>query len=190
MEARTAETMKKATLDMKIKLAIGLALITFAVTFRLVPHPENFAPIAALAIFAGAILPARWALTLPLAAIIVSDLLIGLHSTIFFTWGSFVAIAWLSSRYMKKLKPLTIGFASLGASTFFYLVSNFGVWLDGRLYPPTVEGLISCYYNALPFFKNTLLGDMFYTAVIFSAYFAACKSFDAIKTRRTVMPAR
>ncbi|MBW3568603.1 hypothetical protein KY385_00535 [Candidatus Parcubacteria bacterium] len=176
-------TIKKVPSDLKIKIVLAICLIIFAIIFRLFPHPANFAPIAAVAIFAGAILPMRWALTLPLAAIIASDLIIGMHSLILFTWGSFLAIAWLCSRYLKNIKAVNIGFASLGASTLFYLVSNFGVWLEGRLYPPTLEGLISCYYNALPFFRNTLLGDLAYSALIFGAYYLACKSVIGIKNR-------
>lgn len=158
-----------------IKLSIVLLLIFFAVYSRLVPHPANFAPIAALALFGGAILPRKWALVLPLGAMIISDLIIGLHPLIFFTWGSFMFIAFMSNKYLKKINPLTVGAASLSASIFFFVVSNFGVWLEGRLYSYTIEGLISCYYNAIPFFRNTLLGDLFYSTVLFGAYAIALK---------------
>ena len=158
-----------------IKLSIVVLLIVFAVYSRLQPHPANFAPIAALALFGGAILPRKWALILPLGAMVISDLIIGLHPLIFFTWGSFMLIAFMSNKYMKRINPLTVGVASLSASIFFFIVSNFGVWLEGRLYSYTIEGLISCYYNAVPFFRNTLLGDLFYSTVLFGAYAIALK---------------
>lgn len=158
------------------RILLACVLITFVIISRVfMPYPPNFAPIAAIAIFAGAVLPRKWGIGLPLAAIIISDLFIGLHSTILFTWGSFVLIALLSSKYLKKIKPATVTGASLGASVLFFIVTNFGVWLEGRLYTLNWSGLVQCYYNALPFFRNTLLGDMTFTVVIFSAYALAYK---------------
>lgn len=156
--------------DTMLKACLALVLIAFAVTSRLLPHPANFAPIAATALFGGAILPRKWALFLPLSAMIISDLFIGLHPLVLFTWGSFAVIAWLGSKFLKGINPLSVGVASIGGSILFFLVSNFGVWAEGRLYALTFEGLVSCYYNALPFFRNTLLGDLFYSTVLFSSY--------------------
>jgi hypothetical protein len=153
-----------------LKACLAFALIAFAVMNRLLPHPANFAPIAAVALFGGAILPRKWAVFLPLAAMIISDLFIGLHPLILFTWGSFALIAWLSSKFLKNINPLSVGIASIGGSLLFFLVSNFGVWVEGRLYALTFEGLVSCCYNALPFFRNTLLGDLFYSTVLFGSY--------------------
>ena len=149
---------------------IALTLITFAVISRVMPHPANFAPIAAIAIFGGALLPRKLALTLPLAAMIVSDLFIGLHPLILFTWGSFTLIAIISSYRFKKINLFNVVGGSIGASILFYLVTNFGVWAEGRLYQLTFSGLIQCYYNALPFFRNTLLGDMVFTSSLFGLY--------------------
>lgn len=153
-------------------LIAGL-LICIAVMTRLAPHPANFAPIAAIAIFGGAVLPRKFALTLPLLAMIVSDLYLGLHPLVMFTWGSFVLIALISSYRFKSITALNVVGSSLGASVLFYLVTNFGVWAEGRLYQLTFSGLIQCYYNALPFFRNTLLGDIVYTSSIFGVYVLA-----------------
>jgi hypothetical protein len=71
---------------------------------------------------------------------------------------------------MNKIRPMGVLGASLGASLFFFIATNFGVWLEGRLYPLTAEGLVSCYYNAIPFFRNTLLGDLVFSAVLFGVY--------------------
>jgi hypothetical protein len=154
-----------------IKILLVGSLILLAIIFRLLPHPPNFTPIAALAIFGGAILPKKWALFLPLTAMIVSDLIIGMHSLIWVTWGSFLIIALASNRIINKIRPLTITGASLSASLFFFVATNLGVWLEGRLYPLNVSGLINCYYNAIPFFRNTLLGDLAYSTILFGAYF-------------------
>lgn len=151
-----------------ILLAVGL--ITFAVFGRLLPHEPNFAPVAAVAIFGGVILPRRLALSVPLLAMIISDLFIGLHSLFLLTWVSFAVIALLGNYVVKAVKPSVVVGASLGASVFFYLVSNFGVWLEGRMYSMTFSGLLDCYYQAIPFFRNTLLGDMVFTTLLFGAY--------------------
>ena len=162
--------------DKTAMIIIAVGLIVTAVVTRLLPHPANFAPIAAVALFGGAVLPRKWALTLPLFCMIISDLIIGLHPLILFTWGSFAVIALLGSRYLKKITPLTVVGASIGASVLFYLVSNFGVWLEGRLYPVTLQGLIHCYYNALPFFRNTLVGDLVFSTILFGTYALAYKA--------------
>ena len=151
-------------------LVIAIALISFAVISRVLPHPANFAPIAAVALFGGAILPRRWAISLPLVAMIVSDLIIGLHPLILFTWGSFAAIALISSYRMRNISTSNVLFGSIGASLLFFVVSNLGVFMEGRLYARTLEGLVQCYINALPFFRSTLLGDLVYSGILFGAY--------------------
>lgn len=156
--------------DLATKIVLVTLLIAFAVFARIVPHPANFAPIAAIAIFGGAILPRKWALSLPLIAMIASDLVIGLHPLALFTWGSFALVALLSNMWLKNINVVNVGMASIGASVLFYLVSNFGVWMEGRLYALTFEGLMSSYYNALPFFRHTLIGDLAYTTLLFGAY--------------------
>lgn len=174
----------KVSLSSNAKLIIAFALILLGVLARFMPHPPNFAPIAAIALFAGVFLPRRWAIALPLAAMIVSDIFIGMHGTIAWTWGSFVIIALISSSVLKKHYSLnSVLLSSIGASIFFYLVTNFGVWAEGLLYPPTLEGLISSYVNAIPFFRNTIVGDMFYVVAIFGAYELAIISAKQLKSK-------
>jgi len=156
--------------DNKFGLAIAITLLAIAVMSRIMPHPANFAPIAAIALFGGAILPRKLAITVPLLAMVISDLFIGLHPLIMFTWGTFALIALLSSAKFKSITPLAVLGSSAGASVLFYLVTNFGVWIEGRLYAQTLSGLVQCYYNALPFFRNTLLGDVVFTSVLFGLY--------------------
>lgn len=156
--------------DTALKVIIVLSLIAFAVGMRLLPHPPNFAPITAVAIFGGAFLPRRWALSLPLAAIVLSDLIIGLHPLILFTWGSFLLIALGSNKYMKQIRTSSVVGASVASSVLFFLVTNFGVWAEGRLYPLTLPGLGNSYVNAIPFFRNTLMGDLVFSAILFGSY--------------------
>jgi hypothetical protein len=172
VEARAALKMqiKKLGSNNKTGIMVALILIAIAIFSRLIPHPANFAPIAAVAIFGGAVLPRKLALSLPLVAMILSDFVIGLHPLIFFTWGSFALIALISSYKFKNITLYNVVGGSIGASVLFYLVTNFAVWTEGRLYQLTFSGLMQCYYNALPFFRNTLLGDMVFTSSLFGLY--------------------
>ena len=167
---------REGQLDLATKLIIGGILIVFALIARVVLDlPHNFAPIAAIAIFAGALMPKPWALALPLGAIIISDLFIGMHSTVLFTWGSFALIALLSYRFVKANKPLLIGSMSVAGSLLFFAISNFGVWLMGTMYPMTLTGLGAAYYMAIPFFRNTLMGDLVFSVALFGAYWLVVK---------------
>jgi hypothetical protein len=158
--------------DKHFSLLIAICLILIAASFRILPHPANFAPVAAIAIFGGVILPRKLALWVPLSAMIISDLVIGLHPLIFLTWGCYMLIALASSTWLRKsnlLKGLSI---TLGGSVFFFIVTNFGVWAESGMYAHTWNGLMECYYMALPFFRNTVMSDLIYTAALFGIYFA------------------
>lgn len=172
------ETSENSTSN-RLYLGIALGLIAFAVIMRLLPHPANFTPVMAIAIFGGAVLPRRWALALPLAVMVISDLVIGMHSLVLLTWGSFAVVALFSMRVLShKITPLKVIGASLGASVLFYLVTNFGVWAEGRMYPMTLAGLMESYALAIPFFRNMLIGDLLYSSALFGAY-AAAKSLTS-----------
>lgn len=144
-------------------------LLVFASIARFVPHPPNFAPIGALGIFAGLyIKDKRWAIGLPLLARLVSDALIG-----FFTPGVMLSVylataigSLLGILAKKKKNLLTVASATLVGSVCFFILTNFAVWQFDKLYPHTFAGLSSCFIAAIPFFRNTLLGDMFYVSVL------------------------
>jgi hypothetical protein len=168
--------MSNQKLSTKAKISIGLGLIVFALLSRLMPHPPNFAPITAIALFGATILPKRASLIVPLLAIILSDLVIGLHDTIIWTWGSFALIALMGSKYLRgQRSALKLGAVTISSSILFFVVTNFGVWMNGYLYPRTLDGLVNAYTLGIPFFRNTLLGDMFYTFGIFALYALAIK---------------
>ena len=147
-----------------------LLIILVAVVLRLLPHPPNFAPIAGLALFGGAYLNKKYALILPLIALFASDLFIGFHSTMPFVYGSFLLSGLIGLGLQSKKSVPTVFGASLLSSVLFFVITNFGVWAVSGMYAPTIEGLVKCYTLALPFFRNTLLGDFFYTGLFFTSY--------------------
>lgn len=186
--------LNESQLDLVAKLIIGGILVVIALIARVaLDLPPNFAPIAAIAIFAGALMPKPWALALPLGAIIISDIFIGMHSTVLFTWGSFALIALLSHKFVKANKPLLIGSMSVAGSLLFFVVSNFGVWLMNAMYPMTLTGLGAAYYMAIPFLRNTLMGDLVFSAALFGAYWLAVKYvlpfFSFVKCQHAVKDA-
>ncbi len=153
-----------------IELTIALCLIGLGVILRLLPHPPNFVPVAAIALFGGAILPRKLAVWVPLTAMIISDAIIGFYSTMFVTWTCFALIALASSIWLRKPTLVKAALFSLASSVFFYIVSNFSVWASTKMYTHTWKGLVDCYVMAIPFFRNTVLGDLFYTMAFFSLY--------------------
>ena len=145
--------------------------IALGALLRLIPHVPNFTPIGAMALFGSAHGGRRFAILVPLAALAISDLLIGGHATIPFVYGAFVLIALLGMVIFRNgvTRTRAVG-ASLAASAIFFLVSNFGVWMSGTMYPRTWEGLVTCYAMALPFLRGTMVGDLFYVGVMFGGY--------------------
>lgn len=147
------------------------AVILLAAASRLSPHPPNFTPIGAIALFGGAHFRERWlAFVVPLAAMVLSDVIIGWHRLVPLVYGSFVLTVvigmWLRER--KTLLPITG--AALASSVLFFVLTNFGVWALGSMYPRTLAGLVGAYAAAIPFFRNTAAGDLFYTAVLFGGF--------------------
>jgi len=152
---------------MKPRTMLLVALILGAAALRLVPHPPNFTPIGALALFAGAQFDdKRWVFIVPLAAMFLSDLVIGLHSGMAVIYAAFAMIVCMGFLLKEKKTALRVATASLAAATFFFVVSNFAVWAAGRLYPLTLQGLIA----AIPFFQNWLAGTLFYSAILFGGF--------------------
>ncbi len=145
------------------------SVILLAVLSRFLPHPPNVTPIAAIALLASKGFNNRWiAFLIPIVSLFVSDLFLGLHDTIPFVYVSFVLIALLGFS-VRKIKFTTV----LMSSTLFFVVSNFGVWL--LHYPISWNGLVQCYTLALPFFFNTIMGDLVYGALLIYPFYALQK---------------
>ncbi|MEK7177985.1 MAG: DUF6580 family putative transport protein [Patescibacteria group bacterium] len=173
--------MKKT--DIKSNVSI-FAVILLAVVARLIPHAPNFAPIGGLALFSGANFKNKIALLIPLTAMFVSDIFLGFHKTIPYVYGSFIIIA-LIGGLIKNNKWQSIFVASLVSSVLFFLITNFGVWATGTMYQKNLSGLTQSYIMGLPFFRNTILSDLFYSFSFFYGYRFLLKhyfyKFDTIK---------
>lgn len=146
-------------------------LIILGIASRLLPHPPNFTPVTALALFAPAYIKNKYlAIIFPLAIMVVSDIFLGFHNVIAFVYGSFILVA-LLGLYLYKHKTLkNIILITLASSLLFFVITNFGVWLVTPWYQKTWSGLLLCYTLAIPFLRNSLLGDIFYVGMIFGSY--------------------
>jgi hypothetical protein len=152
-------------------MVLAALLILAAAFSRLLPHPVNVAPIAAMALAGGVYLDKRFALLVPLIALVISDLVIGLYPILLFVYGSFLLIGLLGLWLKSHKKPLPVFGAALLSSIIFFVITNFGVWIIGpETYPRTLPGLAECYVAAIPFFKNTVAGDLVYTGVLFGMF--------------------
>jgi hypothetical protein len=156
---------------MNPRLATVLALIVAAALFRLVPHAWNVTPIAAMALFAGAHLQdRRLAFAIPLGAMLLSDLVLGLHWTMVFVYAAFALTVLMGMGLRGRPAPLSVLGAALASSVAFFLITNFGAWLGHGMYPQTLEGLAAAYAAGVPFFRNTLTGDLAFTALLFGGF--------------------
>lgn len=152
------------------QLLFGFGLVLAAALSRLLPHPMNFTPIAAIALSSAVYLDRRYAFLIPLAAMLISDYFIGFHTGMPWVYGSFIMIGLVGLWLRSHKRPLLIVGASLTSSVLFFIVTNFGVWFTGTMYPKTWEGFVACYVAAIPFFQNTLVGDLAYTAALFGLF--------------------
>lgn len=131
---------------------------------RIIPHPPNFTPILASAIMAPMLIKDRWfGVAIPIVAMFVSDVVIGFYSYQFVIYSSIIAIALVTP--MRKNYAL-LGIMAIGGSVWFFLTTNFAEWIIWDYYPKTIEGLMTCYTLALPFFKNTLISTLLFTGLI------------------------
>ena len=158
---------------------LALTLTVAAAFLRLVPHPPNFAPVGAVALFGGARLRGWQAYIIPVLAMLVTDPILSRMAgfsayswTSLIIYGCFVINVSLGRVFLRDSNnPGRIAAVTLAGSTQFFLITNFFVWLgDPALYARTAAGLAACYVAALPFFGRTVAGDLFYTGVLFTAY--------------------
>ena len=152
------------------KLIITLIIIMAAVT-RFIPHPPNFTPIIAMGLFGGAYIQNRsLAVLIPIGAMFLSDLFLGLHGTVYWVYGSLLLIAMMGMMLINKVNIRNCTLAALSGSFLFFIITNFGVWFTSGYYPKNIDGIITCYIAGLPFLGNTLAGTLFYSTVLFGGY--------------------
>ena len=174
----------------------ALTLTVLAALLRLVPHPPNFTPIGGVALFGGAKLRGWQAYLVPLLAMMLTDPIRswmegGYPAYTWFTlviYGSFLISVLLGRVFLRKSNSiLRVASVAVLSSLQFYIITNFAVWTGSNtLYPHTWNGMTACYIAALPFLGRTLLGDLFYTGVLFAAYYLLERR---LSTERQVQPA-
>lgn len=175
----------------RFRFLVLVGTILAAAASRLIPHPPNFAPIGAMGLFGGACFASkRMAFLVPLAAMLLSDLAIGLlsgdlslglHRLIPVVYGSFALIICLGFWLRQRRKAVPIAGAAVASSVLFFVLTNFGVWALGSWYPKTWDGLVACYVAAIPFFHNTLLGDAVYATVLFGGLALAERGLPVLR---------
>ena len=158
---------------MNIRFSAIVSIIVVLAFYRVLPHPPNVSPVAAMALFGGVYFSDRkLAFIIPLFSLVVSDLIIGLHDTLPFVYGAF-AVTVLAGIWLRdKLSLMSVAGTALAASLLFFVVTNFGAWLfNPGLYPMTSAGLLQSYVAGIPFYANTLAGDLFFTALLFGGFY-------------------
>lgn len=171
------------------KIGFIVAMIFLAAFSRILPHPYNFSPLAAMGIFGAAFFDKKWlAYLTPFLALFLSDLVINnviyaqyYSSFTFFYEGfywqylSYALIITLAFVTLKKVNLKNVIGTSLLSSIIFFVISNFGAWLTSGMYPANLSGMVSCYVAALPFFPGSFVGDLFYCGIMFGAYLGVAK---------------
>jgi len=165
----------------KPRFTMLMTLILAAAASRLIPHPPNFTPIAAIALFGGAQFSSkRAAFLVPLAGLFLSDLVFGFYGITPVVYGSFALTVclgfWVRHRSMQR-----IAFAALASAILFFVLTNFGVWAIDNLYPKTMAGLVDCYVAAIPFLRNMVLGNLLYSALLFGGFALAENRFIRLR---------
>lgn len=176
--------------EARFTLLYALVLGVIVALYRLLPYYVlepgtnllwNLVPMGALSLFLGSRLRSPWAYLLPLAAMFVADLLLirPLAALGFDSFSERTPIVYASFAFYvlvgrlireRELSPLVIGMAAVLASVQFFVLTNFATWLSGAMFPRTMAGLLECYAFALPFYRNTLAGDLFFGAMIFGLH--------------------
>ena len=169
-------------------LVVGIVLV--AAALRVVPHPMNFAPIGAIALFGGAYFSSRRAaFVVPLLSLVAGDIFVGFHPLVFSVYASFLVSVLLGLWLRRKKSVSRVGAATVAGAIQFFVVTNFATWASSiGNYPKTAAGLAQCYLAGLPLFWNTLAGDAFYVALLFGAMALAEKRFPSLREPLGGMP--
>jgi hypothetical protein len=168
--------MNKNLLSSKFIFAAGLILA--AAFTRLIPHYPNFTAVGAIALFGGTYLPnKKLAFIVPFVAMLLTDLIIGFHPTMWAVYLSFGLIVLIGLQISKNKKVTNILFATISSSLLFFIITNFAQWLSDPFYAKSGAGLAQCFTMAIPFFGYTALGDLFYVGILFGIYELAKTKF-------------
>ena len=171
---------------MKSRVVLVIGIILAAALARLVPHIPNVWPVDALALFGGAYLAdRRLAFVVPLAAMAISDAFLGVDGlgTELAVYGCAAATVGLGIWVGRNRSVLRIGSAAIAASLLTFVFTDLAVWAFGTLYPHSLAGFIACYVAAIPFLRNELAGDLFYTALLFGGFALLERSVPQLRER-------
>jgi hypothetical protein len=173
---------------MNLRLLALISVVSALALYRILPHPMNFTPVMALALFAGAKCDdTRTAFLLPLLAMLLSDLFIGFHSTMLFVYGGMALAVVLGLVIRQRRGVVAVALAALAGSLGFFVITNFGAWLySPELYSRDWAGLTAAYIAAIPFYQNSLLSDALFTALLFGGWAFAERTFPRLVDSRTL----
>lgn len=183
------------TQKINLRFSVLTALILLCAFSRIIPHIPNFSPLGAIGLFGAAHFSKKWQVFLiPIAATWLSDLFINnvIYAQYYpeFTWfyegfywqyGSYLLIALAGLAIFNKVNTSKVLAGALASTTIFFLMSNFGCWIGSTTYPQNFGGLLTCYSAGIPFLKGTLLGDLFYSSVLFGAFALAQIKFPILR---------
>ena len=151
----------------KIQTAWLIGVVALLAMFRFVPHPPNAVPIVAMALFAGAFFSNRiHAYLVPLVAMILSDLILGFHSTVLYVYASIMATVVIGS-FLNQVTVFKVGMAAVIASIVFFLITNFGAWMHHNMYSQDLNGLLQAYVAGIPFLRNSLIANLIFSYLVF-----------------------
>jgi len=161
-----------------MRFMLPLLLTVLGVVCRVTPHPWNFAPVGAIALFAGATFAdRRAAMLVPLATMFAGDTLLelltgnGYHSLMPVIYATYALIVLLGMLLRdRRDSPLHIAGGAVAGATLFFITSNFAVWTISTVYPKTFAGLVACFVAAIPYFERTLTSDLLFSAMFFGVY--------------------
>lgn len=161
---------------------ITLSLIIFTIAmFRLLPHPPNVSPVAAMALFGGAYFSdRRVAFLVPFLALMLSDLVLGLHDTMIYVYAAFALTVMIGFWVGKNTRITRVATAVVGSSLLFFMITNFGAWVTSGLYPMTAGGLMQAYVAGIPFLQNSMLGNLVFAALLFGGFAALQRKLPAL----------
>lgn len=185
--------------DIKLKIQFRvLVIMIFTAAFsRIIPHIPNFSPLGAIGLFGAAFFEKKWqAFLIPIAATWASDLFINnviyaqyypkftwLYQGFYWQYVSYLLIVLSGIFILQRVSPLRVLSGALASTAIFFLISNFGCWIDSSFYHQNFSGLMSCYTAGIPFLKGTMLGDLFYSTVLFGSFALAQRKFPVLQLK-------
>lgn len=181
-----------------LRFSVLVLMIMLAVFSRIIPIMPNFSPLGAVGLFGAAYFVKKWqAFFIPIVSIWLSDLFVNnviyagyfskfiwFYQGFYWQYGGYLLIVLAGILIFKKVNFHRVILGATASTAIFFLVSNFGVWASGTMYPSNFQGLITCYAAGIPFLKGTLMGDLFYSGILFGLFALAQRQFPALRVKQ------